>query len=106
LALCAGKELSSFQSLSRLAEIALELLTLQRGMLQPRRTNLLNTSKTSALAALLQVLALVDAQAQSGQTQMPMMGVQMTWPMIVGCAFILIVLALVVAAAIKYLFFR
>ena len=56
------------------------------------------------LAALLFLAATGDALAQAAPTQMPMG--QMTLGMIVGCGFVAVVLLLVAAACIKYLFFK
>ena len=40
------------------------------------------------------------------QPQMPMMGGQMTRPMVAGCVLVIVVLLLAAAALIKYLVFR
>lgn len=68
---------------------------------------MLKACNTILLGAVLRALATAEpAWAQTTQPQMPVMGWQMTWPMVVGCAFLIILALLAAAALIKYLFFR
>lgn len=67
---------------------------------------MLNASKLIVLGGLLEALMSTYALAQTGQSQTPMMGGQMTWPMMAVCALAIVVLLLAAAALIKYLVFR
>ena len=61
--------------------------------------------KIIPVAVVLQAASSTYALAQA-QPQMPMMDVQMTWPMVMGCGLVVLVLILAIAALIKYLVFR
>jgi hypothetical protein len=74
------------------------------GPTTPPEIEMANVSKTIVACAVLS-FASTFAVAQA-QPQMPMMGMQMTWPMIIGCGLVLLVLILAAAALIKYLVFR
>ncbi len=58
-----------------------------------------------AVACAVLAFASTYAVAQA-QPQLSMMGWQMTWPMVIGCGLVLLVLILAAAALIKYLVFR
>jgi uncharacterized integral membrane protein len=63
--------------------------------------NLLKVIVRGALPA-----TLMTGFAKAQTSQLPMIGGQMTWPMVVGCLLLVVVLLLAAAAPIKHLVFR
>ena len=62
--------------------------------------------KIIRVAVVLQAARSSTYALAQAQPQMPMMDVQMTWPMVIGCGLVVLVLILAIAALIKYLVFR